>query len=234
MNKIKDRQKLILAALVVAAFLMFVILVIAEVRQGGQGEHPNKWGAGNGDDTGHDIDNSGETVVLPDYITVDLLPINEYSRPGEPTDEITGIVIHYVGNPNTSAQANRNYFAGLAKSGATSASSNFIVGLEGEVIECVPLGEIAYASNNRNHDTISIECCHPDEGGKFNDATYASLIKLCRFLVDLYDLGPEDIIRHYDVTGKLCPVYYVENEDAWHALVEDIFNVIPDTEGAVS
>lgn len=169
------------------------------------------------------VDNDGNTVELPDWIEEDLIPVNEYSRPGEPTDDITGIVIHYVGNPGTSAKANRNYFAGLALSGATYASSNFIVGLDGEVIECVPLGEIAYASNNRNHDTISIECCHPDETGKFNDETYVSLLKLCRFLVEVYDIKPEDIIRHYDVTGKLCPLYYVEHEDAWARLVEDIY-----------
>ncbi len=220
------KQQLVLAVLVVTAFLMFVILVIAEMNTGGK---PNEGGGTHapgetfGSVDGPDKDNSGAPVELPDYINVDLLPINEYSRPGEPTGKITGIVIHYVGNPNTSAKANRNYFASLAKSGATSASSNFIVGLEGEIIECVPLGEIAYASNNRNRDTVSIECCHPDAEGKFNEATYASLIKLCRFLVDLYDLEPEDIIRHYDVTGKLCPVYYVNNEDAWHALVNDIF-----------
>ena len=152
--------------------------------------------------------------------------MNEYSRPGEPTDEIVGIVIHYVGNPSTSARANRNYFASLAKSGETYASSNFVVGLDGEVIQCVPLGEIAYCSNFRNHDTISIECCHPDEEGKFNDETYASLIKLCRFLVEEYGIKRENIIRHYDVTGKMCPVYYVEHEDAWEGLVADIYDGI--------
>lgn len=178
---------------------------------------------GGGTAVGENIDNSGNQIELPDWITVDLLPVNEYSRPGEPTDEIVGIVIHYVGNPGTSAEANRNYFAGLARSGATYASSNFIIGLDGEVIECVPLGEIAYCSNNRNHDTVSIECCHPDETGEFTPETYESLLRLCRYLVDVYGIKPENIIRHYDVTGKLCPLYYVEHEDAWQTLVEDIF-----------
>ena len=30
------------------------------------------------------------------------------------------------------------------------------------------------------------------------------------------------MIRHYDVTGKLCPLYYVENPEAWEAFLEDI------------
>ena len=60
---------------------------------------------------------------------------------------------------------------GLKDSHATEASSNFIVGLEGEIVQCVPTWEVAYASNNRNIDTVSIECCHPDESGKFKKET---------------------------------------------------------------
>ena len=32
----------------------------------------------------------------------------------------------------------------------------------------------------------------------------------------------DDVIRHYDVSGKECPKFYVEHEDAWTALKEDI------------
>ena len=65
------------------------------------------------------------------YIDVQLLTPNEYSRPCIPSDGVRGIVIHYVGNPGSSAQANRDFFEGLKDSGETYASSNFIVGLEG-------------------------------------------------------------------------------------------------------
>ena len=41
--------------------------------------------------------------------------------------------------------------------------------------------------------------------GKFSDATYQSLVKLVRYLADGYGLSSDDVIRHYDVTGKLCP-----------------------------
>ncbi len=222
-RKISGNQR---AALVVAASVVLAVLAIVGVVYTVAyivGD-PDSGNVGSGTETVRNIDNEGSTVELPDWIDVELLPVNEFSRPGEPTDEIVGIVIHYVGNPGTSAMANRNYFAGLAQSGATYASSNFIVGLDGEVIECVPLGEVAYCSNNRNHDTISIECCHPDETGEFTDETYDSLIKLCRYLVEIYDIKPENVIRHYDVTGKLCPLFYVEHEDAWADLVTDIFS----------
>lgn len=158
----------------------------------------------------------------PDWITQDLLPRNPYSRPGDLLEEINGIVIHYVGNPGTTAAQNHSYFAGLARSGDTYASSHFLVGLEGEILQNVPLNEIAYCSNDRNSDTISIECCHPDEEGKFNDATYLSLVKLTRWLMDYYHLESNQVIRHYDVKGKECPLYYVRHPDAWAAFLEDL------------
>lgn len=155
-------------------------------------------------------------------IDVELLTENPYSRPGTATDQITGIVLHYTANPGSTAMDNRNYFEGLKDSHITKASSNFIVGLDGEIVQCVPTWEVAYASNSRNHDTVSIECCHPDETGKFNDATYRSMVQLCAWLCLKFDLDENDVIRHYDVTGKNCPKYFVENEDAWKSFREDV------------
>ena len=165
-----------------------------------------------------------EDVPVPDYVEQDYLTVNPYSRPGEPLEKINGVVIHYVGNPGTTAQANRNYFESLA-SGAegTYASSHFVVGLEGEVIQCVPLTEIAYASNTRNGDTVSIEVCHPDETGEFSPVTYQRTVELTAWLCREFRLDPsQDIIRHYDVTGKECPRYYVEHPEAWDDFRADV------------
>lgn len=161
---------------------------------------------------------------LPDYVQEQYLTINSYSRPGIATDTIRGIVIHYTAVPGRTAQESRDYFEGLSTSHETRASSNFIIGIEGEVIAAVPLGEVAYASNNRNMDTISIECCHPDEEGKFTDETYASLVKLTAWLCEQYGLSEEAVIRHYDITRKMCPRYYVEHEDAWKTFLTDVKN----------
>ena len=128
------------------------------------------------------------------------------------------IVIHYVANPGTTAKQNRDYF----NNDDTKVSSHFVVGLEGEVIQCIPLDEISSATNDRNVDTISIEVCHPDESGKFADATYESVVKLTAWLCKKYNLTQNDVIRHYDVTGKDCPKYYVEHPAAWKQLQEDI------------
>ena len=166
----------------------------------------------------------GEDVAVPDYVQQDFLTVNPWSRPGTPLEKIDGVVIHYVGNPDTTAQANRNYFESLS-SGAegTYASSHFIVGLEGEVIQCIPLTEIAYASNIRNDDTVAIEVCHPDKTGEFSPVTYQRVVELTAWLCRTFGLDPEtDVIRHYDVTEKLCPLYYVEHPEAWDAFRADV------------
>ena len=155
-------------------------------------------------------------------IDVQLLDVNPYSRPGIESDGITGIVIHYTANPGSTAQDNRDYFNGLQYSQETSASSNFVVGLDGEIIQCVPTWEVAYSSNDRNYDTVSIEVCHPDESGKFTDKTYRSLVQLTAWLCVKFDLTADDVIRHYDVTGKNCPKYFVENEEVWATFKENV------------
>ncbi len=163
-------------------------------------------------------------VELPEWakefknmITEDMLPVNPYSRPGKELEEVNAVVIHYVGNPGTTAAQNRSYFENIIETGEASVSSHFIVGLDGEIIQCVPLDEISYASNTRNEDTIAIESCHPDDTGKYNQETYDSLVKLTAYLCILYNLNPDtDVIRHYDITGKECPKYFVDYENEWN------------------
>lgn len=166
--------------------------------------------------TGNEID-----AVKPD-LDVQLLTVNEYSRPGTQTGRIKGIVIHYTANPGSTAMQNREYFEGLKDSHITKASSHFIVGLEGEIVQCIPTWEEAYASNERNLDTVSIETCHLKEDGKYTEETYKSMIQLTAWLCKKFNLTEKDVIRHYDITGKICPKYFVEDKDAWDKFREDV------------
>ena len=161
-------------------------------------------------------------IMNPPVVEQQLLTVNEYSRPGTALKQVNGVVIHYTGNPGTTAMQNRNYFEGLAEKKTTKASSHYIIGLSGEIIQCVPLEEVSYASNDRNWDTISIECCIDNKHGKFNEKTYDSLVELTAWLVGEYDLKMEDVIRHYDITGKECPKYFVEHESAWEDFKMDV------------
>lgn len=155
-------------------------------------------------------------------LDVELISINDYSRPGVALDQVNAIVIHYTANPGTTAIQNRNYFDGLKDSHKTMVSSHFIVGLEGEIVQCIPTTEVSYASNERNNDTISIECCHMDKTGEFEPETYESLVQLTAFLLGKFDLTTDNVIRHYDITGKKCPLYYVNNDDAWRQFLADV------------
>ena len=163
-----------------------------------------------------------EPPDCPEWIEQDLLTVNEYSRPGTKLDGVSGVVVHYVGNPGTTARQNHSYFQNLASTGETYASSHFLIGLEGEIIQNVPLDEVAYCSSSRNNDTISIECCHPDSDGAFTQATYDSLVRLANWLTEYYQLDASQVIRHYDVTGKECPIYYVRNPGAWEIFLADL------------
>lgn len=155
-----------------------------------------------------------------------LLTISPYCRSGEKQGKIENIVVHWVGNAGSSAIGNRNYFNSLATSHRTYASSHYIIGLEGEIIRCIPEDEVAFHSGSwkMNRKSIGIEDCHPDWNGKFNDRTYASLVELCADICRRYNLTADNIIRHYDVTGKNCPKYYVEHEDEWIKFKNDVAN----------
>ena len=86
------------------------------------------------------------------------------------------------------------------------------------MVQCIPTSEMSYATNSRNVDTLSIECCHLDDTGQFNEATYSSAVKLTAWLCTRFGLTADQVIRHYDVTGKDCPKY----PDAWIQMKSDI------------
>ena len=178
-------------------------------------------------------------ITMPPWIVQDLLPEGADSRPMAPIGQIRYVCIHYVGNPGSSPKGNRQYFA--ENRDGRCVSSHFIVGIYGEILQCIPMNEIAYAQGisktymdrgmqNRNYDSISIENCHPDWGGQFTDATYQSLVKLSAWLLEQYHLTPDALIRHFDATngpefgihGKSCPRFYVQNPGAWDQFKADV------------
>jgi N-acetylmuramoyl-L-alanine amidase CwlA len=45
---------------------------------------------------------------------------------------------------------------------------------------------------------------------------------LTAWLCKKFDLTEEDVIRHYDIKGKICPKYFVEHEEAWEQFKKDV------------
>jgi len=171
-----------------------------------------------------------------------LTPGAEHGRAGQPLMP-KGITAHYVGNPGSSAEANRGWFENGA--GGARASAHYIIGLNGEILRLIPENEramhagksygaawdITAPTNNASY--IGIECCHPDASGKFNDNTYAALIELCADICARYGFDPlKSVVRHYDITGKICPLYYVKNPYEWERLLVSAAIASHNTSGA--
>jgi hypothetical protein len=126
-------------------------------------------------------------------ITEQFLTKNKYSRPCTLLKAVKGIVIHWAANPVSTALANRNYFEGLKNQMPPNdkrfASAHY-VGLQGEIIRCVPDKEVCChagadnytneairrLSSYPNNCTIGIELCHHDWSGAFS----AETLKVCR------------------------------------------------------
>lgn len=159
-------------------------------------------------------------------IKEDFIPISQFSRPGLRRHNTFAVVWHWVANPGTSAQMNRNYFASLSsqsptQEGARYASAHYVIGLGGEIVQCIPTEEIAfhvgssqkdpasgkiYTNKARelfgikyttgiytpNYMTIGIEFCHPDWMGKPHPETYESAIELTVRLFREYNITLTD------------------------------------------
>ena len=170
-------------------------------------------------------------TINQDYITS-----NKYSRPGIRLKKIKGIVIHWTANPNTSAKANRDFFETrkLGKKGYGSAQ--YIIGLDGEIIHCIPDDEMAYhvgakkyktkakleLSTYPNNCTLGIECTIINKNGLMTTKTYNTLIELvCYLLIDLH-LNEDNLYLHYDITGKKCHKWFVDKPEQWQKFKSQI------------
>lgn len=177
------------------------------------------------------VDYSGFPEINPEpeeelVIKEMLLTPSRYTRPKTKIEPDT-LAWHYVANPKSTALANRNYFESLKdgvrendKSDYKYASCHYIIGLDGEILHLIPDNEISHCTNHANIYTISIECCHPDDTGKFTEATYKSMVKLGKYLMQKYNI--KNNIRHYDVTGKICPKWFVDNPDEWDKFKKEL------------
>ena len=152
-----------------------------------------------------------------------LITPNKWSRPQTKIGTIKNIVVHWIGNAGSTAENNAKYFDSLKDGRGTYASSHYIIGNDGVVIRCVPENEVAYHASSANNYSIGIEVCHPDNTGEYTDLAYNALIELLVDLCERYKLEPtQAIIRHYDVTGKDCPRYYVKNVKAWKKIKQEV------------
>lgn len=159
-----------------------------------------------------------------------LLTPNKYSRPRTKLNAVKGIVIHWVANPNTSALSNRNFFENRKAGKTNYGSAHYIVGLKGEIIQCLPDNEVGYHVGSNvytshalkrlgsypNATTIGIEMTHIDWNGRFSKETYDATLELAVSLLKKYKLTENDLWLHKTVVGwKDCAKWFVDNPAEW-------------------
>ena len=151
-------------------------------------------------------------------ITKIWLTPNEWSRPKKPLIA-RGIALHWVENPGQKAWSVRCYFEDRKLGGHRYGSAHFVID-DADVIQCIPLDEMAYhVGANKytpfarkyfgpypNAHLIGIEMCHPDWTGEPNPPTMYKTELLCRDLCIRFQINPiEKIVTHYDITEKVTP-----------------------------
>lgn len=150
--------------------------------------------------------------------------ISSYNYTPGNTSRIKYIVIHYVGALG-GAKANCEYYGG----GNRGASAHYYVDFDGSVWQSVEDKNIAWhcgASSYvhpecRNANSLGIEMCvrkrdtshlnASDKDWYFEDATVKAAAQLVKMLMEKYGVEADHVIRHHDVTGKICPNPFVYN-----------------------
>ena len=144
------------------------------------------------------------------------------------TSSIKYIVLHYTANDGDSDENNGKYFNGANRH----ASAHIFVD-DDSCTQSVPDNYVAWSVGGSkyanakggslygkatNSNTLNIEMCDTDRNGRYEATakTQENTIEIVREKMAKYNIPIERVIRHYDVTGKLCPAYFVD-EDAWKA-----------------
>ena len=137
---------------------------------------------------------------------------------------IDRIVVHFTATL-ASARNNATYFARNEGQGAS--AHYFVDDITPEIYQSVAEGDTAWHAGDwqMNCRAIGIEVV--SAGEDFSATEVEKLGWLVRKLMAKYGIGASGVIRHYDVTGKLCPAPYVA-ASKWAALKAAI------TDGAAS
>ena len=197
-----------------------------------------------------------ETVALAADINTDYVgSVNMNTRPSPPQY----IVIHYVVSRTSKKGTAKNVINGylLNYEKGKKVSSEFVVD-DGLILQycpdplkyyCFAAGGQKYNNKGGSHkgivtcrNSISIEVCNGSKDGKvhsdynnpnyyFTPQTLANTIKLTKILMQKYNIPVENVVRHYDCTGKPCPGIKgwnlepgSEDESQWYAFKQSLIS----------
>ena len=168
------------------------------------------------------------------YKTKTLISNRKNYGSSRSTKVIKYLVYHYTANDGDTDEANAKYF----HNNVVKASAHYFVDDDSVTIS-VPVNYVAwhcggglqgsgghkYFGKCTNTNSIGIEMCDTIRDGKHNISakTRANAIALGKELIKKYGIKKENVIRHYDVTGKNCPAYFVKDEEAWKKFKDELF-----------
>lgn len=142
------------------------------------------------------------------------------------TQPVRYIVMHYTANNGDTARNNCDYYHRV---GGLQASAHYFVDEHGamqSVRECDTAwhcGARAYWHPEcRNGNSIGIEMCsrkRADGSYYIKPETVANAATLAREIMQRYGIDTEHVLRHYDVTGKRCPMPWVDDPAQWTAFL---------------
>lgn len=144
--------------------------------------------------------------------------------------DIKYIVIHFTANDGDHDEGNANYFASPHN---PKTSAHYFVD-DDSITQSVPDDYVAYSVGGSkytdcaktgggklyqiaaNINTLNIEMCDTVKDGmvKAQEATLDNTAALVRNKMKQYNIDIDHVIRHFDVTGKHCPAYLMD-EQAW-------------------
>ena len=153
---------------------------------------------------------------------------------GKRTQTIEWIVMHYTANDGDSDESNGRYFQQPLN---PVASAHYFVD-DDSIRRSVPDDFVAYHCGARtykhpycrNANSIGVELCDAKRDGRVmaTDKTIQNAAELVYQLCKQYKIPYDHIIRHYDVTGKLCPAYWVKGDglQKFRKQVEEVGEVV--------
>lgn len=136
---------------------------------------------------------------------------SNYSQSIRSYKDIKYIVVHYTANNGDTAYGNSQYFK---NNNNLNASAHYFVDEYSDIYQSVPDEYTAWSvgANNyvhpyaRNRNTLNIELCSRKntQGYYFKDETVSNAIELVKAKMVEYNVSIDNVLRHYDVTGKNC------------------------------
>ena len=160
--------------------------------------------------------------------------------------EVRGFVVHWIGAAQSRAQVIRDNFD---RAGSRQGSTQYVIDWDtGGIIQTMPENEVAFhvgankytaaktalcGASNPNNFLLGAECCIGDQSitgwetsktiSRPSDKQYAALVELAADVCVRYSLDPAArLFRHYDITGKRCHVWFVNNPDKWERFKQDV------------